>query len=169
MFKRVLTIIISFLTAFSLSINIFAISTEKAVESNVDTKNAYGVVKTEQWKELSRPERAEACQIDKETLAGMPTNDLIKAVISYPLFIDILAFDNTEYGYNRMLSECNALQELVTRQDRATCLLDAYKSTESKAESSDNTTDLMYIKLLLEQEDFLIVMTENEKSELGII
>lgn len=169
MFKRVLTIIISVLTAFSLSINTFAISTEKVSENSAGVKSFYSVVKTERWKQLNRPERAKTCQIDKETLAGMPTNDLIKAVISYPLFIDILAFDNTEYGYNRMLSECNALQELVTRQDRASCLLDAYKSTESKAKSSDNTTDLMYIKLLLEQEDFLIVMTENEKSELGII
>ncbi len=169
MFKRVLTIIISVLTAFSLSINTFAISTEKVSENSAGVKSFYSVVKTERWKQLSRPERAKTCQIEKETLAGMPTDDLIQVVISYPFFIDILAFENAEYGYNSLLSECNALQELVTRQDRATCLLNAYKNIENKTKNSSNITDLMYIKLLLEQEDFLIVMTENEKSELGII
>ena len=160
MFKRALIIIISVLTAFSLSINTLAISTVKTAESNADVESLYSVVKTDKWKELSRPERAKACRIDKETLEGMPTDDLIQAVISYPFFIDILAFENAEYGYNSLLSECTALQELVTRQDRASCLLNAYKS---KSESPDNTIALMCIELLLEQKDFLNVMTENKK------
>lgn len=167
MFKRVLTIIISVLTAFSLSINTFAISADKSTKIDTDDiENIYSIVETERWKQLSRPERAKACQIEKETLTGMPTDDLIQAVISYPFFIDILAFENAEYGYNSLLSECNALQELVTRQDRATCLLNAYKNIENKTENSSNITDLMCIELLLEQEDFSIVMTDNEKSEL---
>lgn len=161
MFKKVLAIVLSAVTVFAVGAIVYAKNADNAVK-NVDLESIYGVVKTDRWKQLSRTERADACQVDKETLKNMSTDDLIRVVISYPFFADIYAFDNIETGYDFVLAECNALQELVTRKDRIGCLLRAYEelSKESTKEngSSNAKIELIFIEQLLKQKDFKDVL-----------
>lgn len=52
---------------------------------------------TAEWKSLKdRYEQMKACQIPDDVLPSLSTEQMIELCLSYPLLIDILAFNNIE-------------------------------------------------------------------------
>ena len=60
----------------------------------------------------------EAAQIPEYILNQMSTEDLIEAMLIYPLNMDLMAWDTYEQGFEAVSSYFNGLQELLTREDR---------------------------------------------------
>lgn len=85
---------------------------------------------TEEWKKLETLQsKIAACEIPKETLHQMSTESLIEAVLYYPLFSNMYAYDSIEEGFDAVLQYCDALQELQRRDDAADALAARYKNT----------------------------------------
>jgi len=82
-----------------------------------------------EWKELkTHKEMLEVLQIPNEILIKMDTKDLAHTCLNYPLFSDIWAFNNLQYGMDRAISGFNGLQELIERDDAGIELLAIYKT-----------------------------------------
>jgi hypothetical protein len=115
---------------------------------------------TAEWKALgSHVEMLKVCQIPDSNLTRMSTADLLETVLNYPLFLDALAYNWPQQGFDAVSGQFNGLQELLKRPDAGTVLLAKYKAMDPKALGQD-WTDLqkggyafkfMYIEMLLAQ------------------
>lgn len=147
----------SFLVIFMLlmsCINVYATSSSNVFEYPVRPGMA-------EWKNLkTHAEMVEACQIPEEVLKSMSTEELSKAVMDYPLFVDIFLFNTSKQGYDTMYKRFNALQELLIRDDAPTELLKRYSnlneglSSEISMSSQKNNIILKkaYLEIILTQD-----------------
>lgn len=72
----------------------------------------------EEWANLgSLQEMAKACQIPEDILSCMTTEALVETVANYPLWINVLAYDDPQLGLEHVKSYFNGLRELCTRDD----------------------------------------------------
>ena len=130
---------------------------------------------TAEWKALgSHVEMLKVCQIPDSNLTRMSTADLLETVLNYPLFLDALAYNWPQQGFDAVSGQFNGLQELLKRPDGGTVLLAKYKAMDPKALGQD-WTDLqkggyafkfMYIEMLLAQPTILNRFTAGQKREL---
>lgn len=131
----------------------------------------YDVVNSTAWQTMERPDRIAACQIPSEQLDNLSTPELVQAVLAFPFFVDIYAFDSIDTGYACLLSECRALQTLVTRPDRADAILSIYESSNvvtniNSDYEAEQFSHLWNLEMLILQDDFIDIMTENQKDAL---
>ena len=133
---------------------------------------------TEQWKAFkSHGEMVETCRIPEHTLASMSTAGLIKTCLDYPLLMDIVAFDDLQYGFYRIMEEFNGLKELMKREDAAVKLLTLYISMKpeafdkqwSLAQKGDYAFRLMMVEMILAQEPILQSLSLNDRKQLVTI
>lgn len=118
---------------------------------------------TEEWKKLETLQsKIAACEIPKETLHQMSTESLIEAVLYYPLFSNMYAYDSIEEGFDAVLQYCDALQELQRRDDAADALAARYKNTYSNqnADVLASSTELMHMTYMQMQKH-----TEKRKNQ----
>ena len=130
---------------------------------------------TDAWRAFnSHDEMLNACQIPEPLLKNMSTSGLVETVMNYPLFGDILAYNNPQIGINRVSAQFNGLSELLKRKDAGTVLLNIYAAMDPAA-IPDNWTDLqkgdysfnfLYIETVLAQESILSTLTIHELEEL---
>ncbi len=59
----------------------------------------------------------EAVYVDKSQLAGLSTEELLSAVLEYPLSVDILLYDTPLEAVNNVRIQCPALDVLLQRND----------------------------------------------------
>lgn len=86
---------------------------------------------TERWKQLkNHKEKVDVCQIPDSILANLSTNDLIEICLQYPLLIDILAFNNTQDGVNKIKSNFNGFNELLNRNESGKLLIKKYSKID---------------------------------------
>ncbi len=101
---------------------------------NTSKKNEYTYKVTPeslQWKEFnSHQEMVDACQIPYDEIEKMTTEELISAYLNYPLLGDMYAYSSMEIGFNAMRNQCNALNELLYREDIGEVLLTEYEGAE---------------------------------------
>lgn len=99
---------------------------------------------TTEWEELGTfSRRLAACRIPEETLNVMKTDALVDAVVKFPFLLNLMVYDSVSDGFDSLLSQCDALRELLTREDGADKLAEKYISlttsigTKSVLESKD--------------------------------
>jgi len=131
---------------------------------------------TQEWKNLGENHATmiKACQIPEESLNSISAKNLVKICLDYPLFGDFSAFNTIQRGFDIMSSRFNGFDELYTREDAGTELLEVYKSLKADGFEKD-WTDLQkgkliykvfYLELLLAQEEVLLKYSEKDLDEL---
>ena len=71
---------------------------------------------TEEWDELETVEsKLAACRIPQDVLLSMTDDELVQAVIDYPFIIDVFLNDDYRVAVDSLISNCDALRELLRR------------------------------------------------------
>jgi len=97
----------------------------------------------------SHQEMIDACEIPEETLRQMTTQALLESVLNYPLLGDVLAYDDSEAGFEAMVDSFRGLEEFLSREDAAEVLEDV----PGDGQSSDETRVISrgFVAILREQ------------------
>lgn len=89
----------------------------------------------EEWDELYLLEdRVNICQLSGETIKEMTTYDLLRAVEQYPLLGTMYMYTDMRDGFDVLVSQCNALKELLDREDCLSTVMSEYQSYEIPVE-----------------------------------
>lgn len=122
------------------------------------------------WKEFSsHKEKVDACQITDKTLDKISTEGLVDTCLEYPMFGDMILFENVQDGFSNLCDNFNGLEELIDREDSGECLYEIYKSLnfEELLESDDYPLlKLKYLETILAQEEILTSMSKATRSNL---
>ncbi|MCX8130744.1 MAG: hypothetical protein N3I35_11670 [Clostridia bacterium] len=136
-------------------INVYANNSSKSFEYSV--KPGMSV-----WKNFkTHAEMVEACQIPKDVLKKMSTEELAKAVMDYPLFVDIFLFNTRQQGYDALCKRFNGLQELLKKDDAQTKLLEVY-SNLSESLGSERSIGAQNESLMLRKVYLEVILTQDE-------
>lgn len=148
-------------------------ATESSNAIILKSTQMYPIITTEEWKDMSRQERVNACQLSEEDVAGISTEDLLQYVINYPFMIDIYAFSTFEMGFEHVCDEFGAISWLLNREDYAQVLIDTYSSipveSSSMAKSVDyyqNIWDLGVLEILITQPAMTESLSNDEIADL---
>lgn len=97
------------------------------VDYTITTPYEYPVTPLmDKWKEFeSHLEMIDACQIPDDILPHLSTAALAETVLNYPLLSDMLAWSDSNLGYQSVVSNFNGLNELLSREDGMDYLLNA--------------------------------------------
>ncbi len=72
----------------------------------------------EQWEDLFlESEREAACRIPDDIISKLDTYTLLKAALDYPMFGTLYIYGDEQTGFKMLLQKCNALKELMERDD----------------------------------------------------
>lgn len=130
---------------------------------------------TPKWKSLgSHVEMLEVCQVPENILNDMSTEGLIETCLSYPLLGDMLAFNNLQQGFEKVVSGFNGLRELLNRQNAGVKLLDRYKTIDTEnyyrngslVQKGKHAMKLVFVEILLAQNTVLATLKKNERNSL---
>lgn len=126
--KKIFCVILSFLMA--ISTNIYAYAAYDFDKSSVQNDYQYKITSDcAEWKTLnSHDEMVAACQIADDEIQEMTTDMLVSAYLNYPLLGDMYAYNTIETGFAALRKQCNALDELLTREDVGEVLLKRYEN-----------------------------------------
>lgn len=122
-------------------------------------------------------EMTHACQIPGDMLRTMSTEGLLETYMNYPLFIDIIAFNSFQEGFDQIIANFNGLQELLKRDDSGEKLLGMYRkmAPESVIRNGKDMTALqranftfgfMRIEMLLAQETVFSKLSKDTRRAL---
>ncbi|HUM66835.1 MAG TPA: hypothetical protein PLV32_13340, partial [Chitinophagaceae bacterium] len=79
---------------------------------------------SESWQALkTHKEMVQVCQVPEEILQQLTTPALLETCLSYPLLMDVLAFNNLVTGLEQTLKRFNGYHVLVVRPDFAKSLV----------------------------------------------
>ncbi|HCX61717.1 MAG TPA: hypothetical protein DHU59_04680 [Clostridiales bacterium] len=143
--KKTLSFLLILLLIFS-SVISYADTTVKMNQDSETFK--YKITgESNEWKSFnSHDEMVQACRIPSEMLSKMMTEELVDAVLDYPLLYDVHFFNNTKDAIEQLKQNSDAFYELINRKDAAIALLGRIKNKESSLKEKT-------IKLLLEEEN----------------
>ena len=104
-----------------------------------------------------------AMQIPVDMLKSMPTAQLVKTCLDYPLHPDIVFYDSLQKGMDALIAQFNGLRELMNRQDAGVELLKVYCTTYPQDFDASLPADrigaftmrINFLELLLGQEPVL--------------
>lgn len=130
--------VLSFLMAISSTI--YAYAAYDIDESSVQHDYQYKITSDcAEWKTLTtHDEMVAACQIADDEIQEMTTDMLVSAYLNYPLLGDMYAYNTIETGFAALRKQCNALDELLTREDIGEVLLNRYENVELYDLNSSN-------------------------------
>ncbi|MDE5737367.1 MAG: hypothetical protein K2H93_03275 [Oscillospiraceae bacterium] len=122
---------------------------------------------------INRVERGELLQLPEDMIENMNTNALTDAVLDYPYFMDIYAFDNYQWGMDSMYESFNGIRALAEREDLAEVLLEKYQNepilTENDLHDGSDMFRLEKLEMLISQDFVIEKMTEQEYISLNEI
>lgn len=111
----------------------------------------------------------EAAQIPEYILNQMSTEDLVEAMLIYPLRVDLIAWNTYEQGFDAVSSYFNGLQELLIREDGAQKLLEKMQSIpvvmSTVSINHEQYMQPLYLEVLLAQPEFMNQLSEQEIEE----
>ncbi len=112
-----------------------------------------------------RAANGEMLQLPQYMLDRMTTDALVEAVLDYPYFYDIYAFEDVQVGVDLMMDTFNGVQELADRDDVATVLLDKYCDEEvlTDASADDDVFRLTNMEVLLAQDFVTTKFSKKDK------
>ena len=169
------TLMISALMLSSVSAESKTLDTSKSIstisESNLAISFYKTVMNDPSWRENeNRAERGKMLQLPEYMLKKMTTDELIEAVLNYPFFTDIYAFDNIEDGIDVMFEDFNGIKELFKRDNAAKEILKAYQREpvikDEKNIIYDDIFRLNNLEILLLNEDVIPEMNDRQLSDL---
>lgn len=170
--KKLICLFLS--TAILLSTNIFAYA---AVNDEVAKSAEYEYEinsNSPKWKEfISHDEMVAACRIPDEKIKDMSTEQLVSAYLNYPLLGDMYAYNTTEMGFEALRSQCNALDELLSRKDAGEAILSRYNtvrlynSATADDASFNDFIEPSALEILAAQPEIIDNMDDNTFSELN--
>jgi hypothetical protein len=132
-------------------------------------------VDRETWKTFtSRTEMLAATAVDSKTLTAMPTDQLVRRVLDWPLYGDLYAFNSLQFGMDRLIQDHNALGELVSRSDAGVEMLRLYEQIDPTrattfTELADQGTfslQLAFMETLMAHPSVLAHMESADRAEL---
>ncbi|RVU98458.1 hypothetical protein EII22_01220 [Coriobacteriales bacterium OH1046] len=89
-----------------------------------------------QWKTFETTgDMRDAVALDEGRFDDVPTEEVLRAVLEYPLIGDIFAFGTTGLGIERVSEHCTALRVFLERDDACDVLSRAISNTEQAASS----------------------------------
>jgi hypothetical protein len=80
------------------------------------------------WKATRYPDRVRMLRIPDSTLKSLTNVQLIGACYEYPFWINILAFNSMDEGFENLTSIFNGYNELLDRKDIGRDLIDLYSN-----------------------------------------
>lgn len=143
-----------------------------AISSGVVFADEYNYnVDTEKYKVFDHAEKVNYLQIPDDTLASMSDSELIDAVLSYPLSLDFIFYNNYQFGFEMMREHFNGLNEMMNRSGCALLLLDQYKEkTDMISDGRDKEAEfyfkIWFLEAILAQPEILSAFTESQLQEL---
>lgn len=127
---------------------------------------------SKEWKSQikNNEDRIRLCQIPPEVLPNLPTKELTKIVLDYPLFRTITAFGPLQNGFNILRKQFNGFDELFARKDAAEEIVLAYNELDPKRieanwgniEKGDWRFFIFDTEILLSQNEILSKLSEQE-------
>lgn len=123
-----------------------------------------------EWKSLGNDERLEVCQIPKEILRSLTTEEVLYMVQFYPNMPIYYPFITEEEGYIYMQENVNVIQELESRDDYVQVVLKAYVEWEIPLESAfdydkyiSEDTVVEDMNAVMQNEEFLILVRQDTR------
>lgn len=141
------------LLVFALLFNCFTLTSfasEKKPDSKITSKIDYSFSKQDNWKDISRNEKLELCQIPMDTAEKMTTEALLDSILENPFTAVILAYDSNEVGYQKVKDLIPAFQILLNRSDLGSVMTKKY-AISSERTSNQDIMSSMYLSVMLAQ------------------
>jgi len=103
------------------------------------------------------------------------TEDLLKSCLNYPFYLDILAGNSLQHGFDYVYKDFNGIRELLKRKDTGKILFDYYteiscKSINSKSSIIDKGNfllDFIKLEILLSQDQVLLELSYEKKTRIA--
>ncbi|MET9633569.1 hypothetical protein ABZX92_39535 [Lentzea sp. NPDC006480] len=129
---------------------------------------------TAEWAEFTtHEEMLAAVQLPAGQAAAMSTDQLVTAVLDYPMFWDALAHDKVQAGVERVAEGFNGLSELLRRPDAGTVLARRYEAFDvavppvaDLAAAGEHTFTAWKLELVLAQPSVLTGMSAGQRESL---
>ncbi|MDD5527899.1 MAG: hypothetical protein PHO56_02875 [Patescibacteria group bacterium] len=130
---------------------------------------------TDAWKKfVGHDEMLAATQIPADVLKNMSTRALVETCLNYPMYGDMMVYDDRQKGLEAVISGFDGLQELLKREDAGIELLAQYRlvnkeiaqdinDIDSKKASSTHYFEQAFIEMLLAQSSVRASMSEDEE------
>jgi len=71
-------------------------------------------------------------QVPDDTLTRMSTGALVETVLDFPYAVNVLAYSTTQEGVDHLREQCNALDELMKRDDAEAEIRAVYDETQAR-------------------------------------
>lgn len=162
--KKLFCVFLSIAVLLSANISAYAAVYD---EINKTTEYVYEE-KSYQWKCIaSHDEMVAAYQIPDDEIKKMSTEMLLSAYLNYPLLIDMFVYNTNEMGFNALKSQCNALNELLSRNDVGEVILDRYEKVKlydlnsADSASSEKFFEPSALEILAAQPEIIDNMDNN--------
>ena len=112
-----------------------------------EEQNLYTVsIESNEWKSFqTHEEMVNACKVNPEHLKKLGSDDLLKAVLEYPLIGDIFAYDSAKDGIDQVSRYCDALAIFLKRSDAQEVITFAKKNMKSIKKQMDAPEALINI------------------------
>lgn len=123
----------------------------------------------EKIKTVQPAERNAMLALSKDTLEEMTTEGLLVTCLDYPLFGNIVFYDNLTAGFKNVAKNYNGLTELLARDDVGSVVIDFYEQVDYDSVISTDkygSLRLKYLELMLASDDVLQTMTYEMRQEL---
>lgn len=130
-----------------------------------------------QWEALETHEqKLAACEIPDSILPSIPTKDLVKICMEYPLLLDAYAFNTPLQGIKTVASRFNGFKELTKRKDNCLQIFTYLKENDirnrnltglTQAEAGRITLVYALAEYVLSFDNVLRNATESTKKEIA--
>ncbi|WP_425448142.1 hypothetical protein [Dethiothermospora halolimnae] len=131
--------------------NIDITEKDESIRARFSGKSIYSITPDDKnWNKLTtKEEKVKACRIPSDTLKEMNTNELIKAVIEFPLIVNLHLHNTPEEGLKALQKESDAFKELLKRTDAGEKLSNILNNkTNIKYFQEIDTFDIETLKIL---------------------
>lgn len=109
----------------------------------------------DEWKALkTHDEMVKASRIPSEILKKMTTEEVVDAIVEFPLLFDVLLHNSDEEGVEALLNISDAFKELTTRKDSKEALQNKL-SYFSERNIPEESLYIKILKMLLTEENII--------------
>ena len=108
-------------------------------------------------------EKLQACRIPEELLKEMSVEQLVDAVIDFPLLVNVVLYNSPEEGLEALSQQSDAYRELLSREGGKEAFMEKVK-TVAYLEPSEDKSDLLFLQILLDENDIRNSNTMNKVS-----
>ncbi|WP_334072558.1 MULTISPECIES: hypothetical protein [Paenibacillus] len=151
--KKLFSLLMATILLCSFSVNVFAseVAGDDLSQENSGVNFEYQITPDDpEWANLSsKREMLDVTRIPNDVLKKMTTEEVVNAVLDYPLVINIYAYDSYADGLKALAKDSDAFRELLTRDDAGDQLL--AKLQTNKTFSSEPSLGELTLSVLLSQ------------------